>query len=202
MELLAFKRSAFFKHWRIQKTTMIGKMMILDVDAPVVIAQKERLPTKHPDQFKKRQEAALGKKEGEILKAEPSSMSALFEDYEKHAITNEPVSQITPSPVILEAHQRAEIQANDYMRRHKIDIQKDPFKYWDLLKNSSDIDCSLLLKLVNRLHCVPATSAECERLFSIAGKIVTDLRKRLLPENLENLLFLHHNLKNFDFRYD
>jgi hypothetical protein len=51
-----------------------------------------------------------------------------------------------------------------------------------------------------KYQSVPATSAESERLFSTAGYIVNDLRKRLLSKNVEMLLFLHHNLKIYDFK--
>jgi hypothetical protein len=46
-----------------------------------------------------------------------------------------------------------------------------------------------------------ASSSEPERLFSTAGLIVNDLRKKLLVENVEKLLFLHHNLTIFGFDY-
>lgn len=38
---------------------------------------------------------------------------------------------------------------------------------------------------------VPATSAASERVFSDAGNIITKKRNRLLPENANNLIFLH-----------
>jgi len=63
------------------------------------------------------------------------------------------------------------------------------------------IKMPLLAKLVRKYHSSPATSVESERLFSIAGLIVSDLRKRLLPENVEMLLFLHHNLLILDMKY-
>ena len=39
----------------------------------------------------------------------------------------------------------------------------------------------------------PPTSTDVERLFSIAGNILTDSRNRLTPENLEKLLFIRQN---------
>jgi hypothetical protein len=59
----------------------------------------------------------------------------------------------------------------------------------------------LLAKLAHRSFTAPATSAESERLFSSAGLILSDLRSRLKAENVEKLLFLHHNLKLFNFNY-
>uniref|UniRef100_A0A914M0T9 HAT C-terminal dimerisation domain-containing protein n=1 Tax=Meloidogyne incognita TaxID=6306 RepID=A0A914M0T9_MELIC len=48
----------------------------------------------------------------------------------------------------------------------------------------------------------PCTSAEAERLFSSAGLIINNLRKRLIQENAEMLLFLHHNLVIYNFEYE
>ena len=38
-----------------------------------------------------------------------------------------------------------------------------------------------------------ATSVPSERLFSVAGNIVSAKRAALLPENVEKLVFLHEN---------
>jgi hypothetical protein len=45
---------------------------------------------------------------------------------------------------------------------------------------------------------VPATSNDCERLFSSAKLVYQDLRKSLTPRNLEILLFLKMNRKYWD----
>ncbi|KAK1890854.1 Zinc finger BED domain containing protein DAYSLEEPER [Dissostichus eleginoides] len=43
--------------------------------------------------------------------------------------------------------------------------------------------------------CVPATSTPSERIFSKAGYIVNKTRSSLLPENVDKLIFLAHNMK-------
>ncbi|VDP08525.1 unnamed protein product [Heligmosomoides polygyrus] len=68
----------------------------------------------------------------------------------------------------------------------------DPFEFWKNETNAAKYP--LLRKLAIKYSLAPATSSECERLFSTAGFIVNDLRKRLSAENLEKLLFLHHNV--------
>ena len=45
---------------------------------------------------------------------------------------------------------------------------------------------------------VPATSNDCERLFSSAKLVCQDLRKSMTPKNLEILLFLKLNKKYWD----
>ena len=43
------------------------------------------------------------------------------------------------------------------------------------------------------LH-VPATSLPAERIFSLAGYVVRDRRTKLLPDNVNKLIFLHQNI--------
>jgi hypothetical protein len=88
---------------------------------------------------------------------------------------------------------------NEYLKKKKLDISDDPFKFW---AGENSIKWPLLAKLARRSFSAPATSAESERLFSTAGQIVTNLRKNLKVENVEKLLFLHHNLKIYDFKYE
>ena len=41
--------------------------------------------------------------------------------------------------------------------------------------------------------CTPATSVPCERIFSEAGYISRAKRSRILPENLDKILFIKKN---------
>lgn len=43
----------------------------------------------------------------------------------------------------------------------------------------------------------PPTSVPCERIFSIAGDIITEERNRLSPEKAEKLLFIKQNFLKF-----
>ena len=47
----------------------------------------------------------------------------------------------------------------------------------------------------------PPTSADVERLFSIAGHILNKKINRLLPQNAEHLLFVHENIANIKYEY-
>lgn len=51
-----------------------------------------------------------------------------------------------------------------------------------------------LSKLAQRILCIPATSASCERNFSTAGYLIHERRTRLNPEVIDATLFLHDNL--------
>ena len=48
------------------------------------------------------------------------------------------------------------------------------------------------------LNHIPPTSNRAERFFSAAKLVITDLRKSMLPKNLEILLFLKFNRELWD----
>ena len=50
-----------------------------------------------------------------------------------------------------------------------------------------------LFKAVRAMLCTPATSVPCERIFSEAGYISRAKRSRILPENLDKILFIKKN---------
>ena len=45
--------------------------------------------------------------------------------------------------------------------------------------------------MAKKILCIPATLAPVERIFFRAGNTIANSRIRLLPENAEDLLFLH-----------
>lgn len=53
--------------------------------------------------------------------------------------------------------------------------------------------------LARKFLCIPATSVQSERLFSATGRLISDLRNRLLPEHAESLVFLNKNQDLFEF---
>ena len=46
----------------------------------------------------------------------------------------------------------------------------------------------------------PPTSADVDRLFSTASEIINRRRNRLLPNNAEQLLFVHENIANVNYQ--
>lgn len=66
-------------------------------------------------------------------------------------------------------------------------VLSDPLQWWSQKTSKYPI----LSHLAKKILCIPATSAPVERLFSVAGLTIANDRARLLPENAEDLVFLH-----------
>ena len=68
---------------------------------------------------------------------------------------------------------------------------KNPLDWWKMYES----ELSLFAKLAKKYLCIPATSVPSERAFSTAGHVVNAKRACLLPENVNILVFLAHNLQ-------
>ncbi len=55
-----------------------------------------------------------------------------------------------------------------------------------------------IFQLVKKYLCIPATSCPSERVFSKAGEIVCKKRSKLSQKHVNQLIFLNHNLRNFN----
>jgi zinc finger BED domain-containing protein 1 (E3 SUMO-protein ligase ZBED1) len=53
-------------------------------------------------------------------------------------------------------------------------------------------------KIAKSLLSIPATSTASERVFSDGGRVVTDLRNRLKPENVTDLVLLKGSWSSLD----
>jgi len=70
------------------------------------------------------------------------------------------------------------------------DLKSNIFQFWNQHK-------SVLYPLGNiaeKYAIIPATSVPSERIFSKAGQILCARRNRLLPDNLDTLIFLSKNM--------
>lgn len=74
--------------------------------------------------------------------------------------------------------------------------------YWREFEQNSEgnIVKLSLAKLAKKYLTIPPTSTDVERLFSVAGNILTEERNSLLPENVDKLLFLKENIRNLNFK--
>ena len=84
-----------------------------------------------------------------------------------------------------------EVQVKAYFNEKRIERDDDPFAYW----KGWSVQWPQLAKLAYKYMCTPIGSCASEREFKIAKSISSDERVRLLPENIERLLFLKFNLR-------
>ena len=81
-------------------------------------------------------------------------------------------------------------------------LEDNNLKFWEKFQKKDGKYSRALARLAKKYLTPPPTSTCVERLFSTASNIIDD-RPRLLPDNLEKLLFLRENLtkKNIDIDY-
>ena len=89
------------------------------------------------------------------------------------------------------------LQLDRYLNEKREKLGTDSMTFWR--KNSERFNH--VVKLVKKYHSATPGSVEAERLFSTAGYIVNKKRTSLSDENLERLLFLHHNLPLYNYEY-
>ena len=78
-----------------------------------------------------------------------------------------------------------------YMEADLLEVKEDPLIWW----KEHQYEYPLLSQLAKRYLCVPGTSVSSERVFSTAGDIITAQRSALLPEHVDQILFLNKNLE-------
>ena len=71
------------------------------------------------------------------------------------------------------------------------------FKDFDILMwwKMNQARFPLLAKVARSILCIPASSAESERVFSAASNILTEKRTRMLPKNLDGLITIKSNIR-------
>ena len=93
----------------------------------------------------------------------------------------------------IDEEQQTEEQ-NSEMKRYledKTKVESGPLAWWQ--KNEERYP--KLARAAVRIHSIPSTSTPSERIFSKAGFIVSKTRSSLLPDNVDKLVFLSHNLR-------
>lgn len=115
-----------------------------------------------------------------------TALSYLFED------DVEVVKVEGPVPV----HELAEKELCLYKAEPKLKANQNPLSYW---KTSSD-RMPLMSYLARNVLCVQASSVPSERVFSIAGDIVTPTRACLDSDTLDMLIFLKKNMSTKDLQ--
>ena len=83
-----------------------------------------------------------------------------------------------------------EVEIERFQREPQVHHDLDALDWWQ----KNEIRFPSLAKLARRYLCVPATSVSAERIFSIAGLVISNKRSNLTPENADMLIFLSKNL--------
>ncbi|EYB83162.1 hypothetical protein Y032_0341g3002 [Ancylostoma ceylanicum] len=73
----------------------------------------------------------------------------------------------------------------------------DPYEYWRNDVNSAKYP--LIKKLALKYLSAPGISIDCQSVFSQLEYITTELRNNWEREDLEKVLFLHHNILIYGF---
>ena len=85
---------------------------------------------------------------------------------------------------------RINLQISRYDSVPGIELDADPLQWW----STHVSEYPSLSKLARKYLCVCGTSSPSERLFSVAGNIVTAKRSLLKPHKVDMLMFLAKNL--------
>ena len=95
----------------------------------------------------------------------------------------------------MDLQQKVESKTKQYLRITLTKEQKAELNILDWWQKYKDNYPCLFKAAVACLH-IPATSVPAECIFSLAGYVVRDRRSKLLPENVNKLIFLNQNAKN------
>ena len=79
-----------------------------------------------------------------------------------------------------------------YELEEPLDLESDPLKWW--LQHHTTYP--RISKFIRVVWSLVATSVPSEHVFSVAGNVVNEKRNRLLPENVDKLVFLFENHVN------
>ncbi|VDO42649.1 unnamed protein product [Haemonchus placei] len=109
----------------------------------------------------------------------------------------EPPSITTPSNLSkIEAGTRALSELEDYLS-HDPSFVTDPYEFWQNDVNSAKYP--LTKKLALKYLSAPGISMDCQSLLSRLESINSGLHSSWEPDELEKVLFLHHNILTFGF---
>lgn len=89
--------------------------------------------------------------------------------------------------------EKIEAELNNYLHRPLADGESNPLTWWKV----HEVNFPNISRLVKKYLCIPATSTPSERVFSVAGNVVTSQMSLLKPAtmNIDNTVFLTKNLK-------
>jgi len=91
--------------------------------------------------------------------------------------------------VALQPAQKIRLEMDRYFAEIAIGLREDPLTWW--LEREGLFPC--ISRLARKYLSVPASSVPSERIFSLAGNIVSRKRASLKPENVDMFIFMKKN---------
>lgn len=86
------------------------------------------------------------------------------------------------------------LEVRQYIEEAPIARSSDPLMYWQK-RESAFPRLSILAK---KYLSLVATSVPSERVFSTAGQLISARRSRLSTNNVQKMMFMHHNIEHFE----
>ena len=84
-----------------------------------------------------------------------------------------------------------EEEVSSYLKQLVVSLDSDILDWWKRHQN----EFPHLAAMAQKFLSIPATQVTSERCFSISGRVVETRRTRLSPDHVEQISFLHGNLK-------
>ena len=97
----------------------------------------------------------------------------------------------TTTQLGLTPQEKVKQELDCYLGHPQLEIEESPLSWWKIEHQRYPH----LSRLARKYLCLCATSVPSERIFSVAGEIVSDRRSALKPEKVDQLVFLARNLK-------
>ncbi len=88
---------------------------------------------------------------------------------------------------------RFDLEWAAYKKEECISVSDDVFEWWKTHQKLFPV----LAQMAKTYLAIFASSADVERLFSVAGRVVSPLRTSLSSSKVEKLIFLHRNIDRF-----
>ena len=168
----------------------------IEIRTPQVPSQSETLQVKHEPNGQVKQEDGTVVPPAKRLKTEELASTSFFDDIIITQVDNSRV--LTPVEIARKELDRYLAEPlfppnmSDTEKRASM-AQFNPLSWW----KAHGYCVPNLALLAKRILCVPATSTPSERVFTVAGNLITKQRAMLSPENADRMIFLNMNYKQY-----
>ena len=167
------------------KTRFMNDTACTEAKAGVVLAATKLSRQLNQDSESASEEVVQGPQPAKVRRGDESA-SKLWDCFDE-MLETETVAVSTSRSVSIQDSINDELST--FLGEPLLQRQQDPATWWKV--NASRFP--VMSKVAQIYLAPPPTSVPSERLFSVAGDIITEHRSRLLPDNAEKLIFLKYN---------